>query len=120
MLYKINTHYNTCAHIYIHTCVQDIRTSHVRHNNTVRQCDNVLVMSIMHSSLMDGGNKQEERGRETGDRERVKRRGCVYQPVTMITTMSGMVCLACDMLAQGGSCSRHLFFLVFEGGDGLS
>ena len=33
----------------------------------------------------------------------------MYQPVTMITTMSGMVCLACDMLAQGGSCSRHLF-----------
>ena len=49
----------------------------------------------------------------------------MYQPVTMITTMSGMVCLACDMLAQGGCCSRHLFFfevtlLVFEGGDGLS
>ena len=44
----------------------------------------------------------------------------MYQPVTMITTMSGMVCLACDMLAQGGSCSRHRFFLVFEGGDGLS
>ena len=44
----------------------------------------------------------------------------MYQPVTMITTMSGMVCLACDMPAQGGSCSRHRFFLVFEGGDGLS
>ena len=44
----------------------------------------------------------------------------MYQPVTMITTMSGMVCLACDMLVQGGYCSRHLFFLVFEGGDGLS
>ena len=76
---EFNSTHACCAklihimHTYtLHTHVQDIHTSHVRQNNTytVRQCDNVLVMSIIHSSLMDGGNKQEKEREREGGRER--------------------------------------------------